>query len=71
MATQPNRDGILVWRKSTASGNDGACVEIAESGSSVLVRDSGNQSGAILVFTFKQWLGLLRRIKNEKNAPSR
>lgn len=64
MAVQPNRDPALNWRKSSASGGDGACVEVAQSGSSVLVRDSGNRAGAVLVFTRAQWLGLLTHIRD-------
>ncbi len=68
MATEPNRDSTLIWRKSSASGGDGGCVEVAKSGSSVLVRDTANRSGAVLVFTRAQWLGLLRRIRNGEGS---
>jgi Domain of unknown function (DUF397) len=64
MATQPNRDSILIWRKSRLSGESGGCVEVASHESSVLVRDSRDQSGIVLAFTSAQWLGLLRRIRN-------
>jgi hypothetical protein len=64
MAAQPNGDSTLNWRKSSASGGESACVEVAKSGSSVMVRDSGNPSGAMLVFTHAQWRGLLRQIRN-------
>lgn len=67
MATQPNRDSRVVWRKSNASGGDGACVEVAKSGSFVLVRDSGNRSGTVLAFNSDQWLGFVRRIKNAES----
>ena len=63
MATQPNRDSTLIWHKSRASGASGACVEVAASGSSILVRDSGDRAGTVLTFTGAQWLGLLRRIR--------
>lgn len=63
MATQPNRDSPLIWRRSSASGGNGACVEVAESDSSVLVRDSHNRPGTRLVFTRSDWLVFLRRIK--------
>jgi hypothetical protein len=64
MAAQPNQDSTLIWRKSSASGGDGACVEVAQSGSFMLVRDSRDQSGAVLKFTPGQWLGLVRRTKS-------
>jgi hypothetical protein len=57
MAVQPSGDSTLNWRKSSASGGESACVEVAQSGSSVLVRDSSNPSGAVLVLTSSQWLG--------------
>lgn len=55
---------ILIWRKSSASAGVGECVEVAKADSSVLARDSGDQSGVVLEFTPAQWLGLLRRIKH-------
>jgi hypothetical protein len=64
MATQPNRDSTLIWRKSRLSGESGGCVEVARWESSVLVRDSRDQSGAVLAFSSAQWFGLLWRIKN-------
>lgn len=63
MATQPNRDSNLNWHKSSVSGGGGECVEVARWKSSVLVRDSGDQSGPVLSFTSAQWHGLVRRIK--------
>ena len=69
MATQPNRDSTLIWRRSSNSGGDGACVEVAESDSSVLVRDSRDQSGTLLKFTSSQWLGFVRRVKNADPGP--
>jgi hypothetical protein len=65
MAAKPNRYSTVIWRKSSRSGESGGCVEVALSGSFVLVRDSQNQSGTILEFTPTQWLGLVRRVKNE------
>lgn len=64
MATQPNRYSTLIWRKSSASGESGGCVEVANSQSSVLVRDSRDQRGAILKFDPGQWRGFVSRIKN-------
>ena len=70
MAIQPNRDSTLIWRRSRASGGSGNCVEVAKSRSSVLVRDSHGQSGAILKFSQAQWREFVRRIKNGKTALS-
>jgi Domain of unknown function (DUF397) len=66
MTAQPNRYSTLIWRKSSASGGSGECVEVARWKSCVLVRDSGDQSGTVLEFTSAQWLELLRRLKNER-----
>ena len=68
MATQPSRDSIPIWRKSGLSGESGGCVEVATWESSVLVRDSRDQSGTVLALTPAQWFGLLRRIKNGGEA---
>lgn len=64
MATQPNQDPTLIWRKSRLSGESGGCVEVAVCKSSVLVRDSHDRAGSVLAFTSGQWLVLLRRVKD-------
>jgi hypothetical protein len=64
VATQPNRDSTVVWRKSSMSGGNGQCIEVAKSGASVLVRDSGDPSGPVLSVTCAQWVRFLRRIRN-------
>ena len=64
MVAQPNRYLTLAWRKSSASGGAGECVEVAKADSFVLARDSRDRSGVVLEFTGGQWLGFVRRIKN-------
>ncbi len=45
-----------VWRKSSRSGGQGNCVEVAVLGDgAVAVRDSKDPSGAVLVFTPAEW----------------
>jgi hypothetical protein len=44
-----------VWHKSSRSGNDGGCVEVAEIGDAVAVRDSKDAGGPALVFTREEW----------------
>jgi len=44
------------WRKSSYSGdNGGACVEIASSAETVLVRDTTDRSGPVVNFTADAW----------------
>ncbi|GAA1500819.1 hypothetical protein GCM10009760_62920 [Kitasatospora kazusensis] len=46
----------LTWRKSTHSGGNGACVEIAVPGSAtVAVRDSKDPEGPQLHFSNEAW----------------
>jgi hypothetical protein len=46
----------LVWRKSTASGNDGSgCLEVALMPDLVLVRDSKHAMGPDLTFASSMW----------------
>jgi Domain of unknown function (DUF397) len=66
MATEPIRDSTLIWHKSSASADGGNCVQITRSESSVLVRDSADQSGALLTFSPTKWRGFIRRIKYGK-----
>jgi len=66
MATRPDQDRTPIWRKSRVSGADSACVEVATSRSSVLVRDSRDHLGARLTFSPAQWCQFVRRIKSAK-----
>ncbi|WP_380284466.1 DUF397 domain-containing protein [Kitasatospora purpeofusca] len=46
----------LAWFKSSYSGNEGTeCVEVAETTSAILVRDSKDKSGPHLTFTPDSW----------------
>jgi hypothetical protein len=65
---QPYRYATLIWRTSSASGGAGECVEVAAASPFVLARDSRDRSGAVLMFTSAQWLGLVERIKNGDTA---
>ncbi|WP_149263365.1 DUF397 domain-containing protein [Actinomadura sp. K4S16] len=55
------------WRKSSHSGggNDDACVELAELGGRVWVRDSKDPDGERLVFGREAFGGLLARLKRD------
>lgn len=65
-AAVPDQKPAATWRKSRASADAGACVEVASLDSSVLVRDSRNTSGAVLALTRAEWLRLLRRIREQE-----
>ncbi|MEU8117831.1 DUF397 domain-containing protein [Spirillospora sp. NPDC049024] len=55
---------VLNWRKSSASADESACVEVAASGPSVLVRDSRNPSAGHLALAPAHWQALLTAIRN-------
>lgn len=42
------------WRKSSYSGAQGSCVEVASDGT-VLVRDTTDRDGGTLAFTAEVW----------------
>ena len=54
-----SRGRVLPWRKSTRSASNGNCVEVADFGSAVYVRDSKDPQGPILAFDRVAWGGLL------------
>lgn len=43
------------WRKSQKSASNGGCVEVADLGHHIAVRDSKNPDGPKLVFTPHEW----------------
>jgi hypothetical protein len=52
----------LTWRKSSFSGSQADCVEVAAS-DRVLVRDTKNNSGAMLRFTPASWRKFADEVK--------
>jgi hypothetical protein len=54
-----------VWRKSSHSGQDGQCVELADLGDAVGIRDSKNPTGPALIFNRRQVRALADRIRSE------
>jgi hypothetical protein len=51
------------WFKSSRSGNNGNCVEVAFVGDVVATRDSKNPSGPVLVVTPAAWTAFLATIE--------
>ncbi|MGC4867113.1 DUF397 domain-containing protein [Micromonospora sp. DT53] len=61
------RDGV--WRKSTRSGGEGDCVEVAGFAETVGVRDSKDPQGPTLTFTPSVWTAFIAstRAKQSNN----
>jgi hypothetical protein len=52
------------WRKSSHSTGGNDCVEVAQAGTSCLVRDSKNPDGAHLAVRPQAWTAFIGDIKN-------
>lgn len=54
----------VTWRKSSYSGGNGNCVEVAVGdGGQVGVRDSKDPSGPVLVVSRSQWAAFLTAVR--------
>ena len=54
------------WRKSSYSGANGACVEVAHLPEAVAVRDSKDPTGPKLIFTPHAWAAFVDHTKGEQ-----
>ncbi len=52
------------WRKSSRSTGGNDCVEVAQAGTSCLVRDSKHPDGARLAVRPQQWAAFISHIKD-------
>lgn len=53
------------WRKSTQSGQENACVEVADlDGGGRAVRDSKDPNGPVLRFTPKEWAAFTAGVRD-------
>ena len=53
----------VVWKKSTRSVGQGACVEVANCGDLTLIRDSKNPDGEVLAFSFETVRNFVNAVK--------
>jgi hypothetical protein len=51
------------WFKSSRSGEQGACVEVAVVAEGVAVRDTKNRDGGTLEFTHTEWAAFIDGLK--------
>jgi len=64
MTTSKYEHAAAVWQKATKSNGAGACVEVSQSRGAVLVRDSKNPDGPVLVYTKTEWTAFLSGAKS-------
>jgi hypothetical protein len=56
------------WRKSSLSGGGGSnCVEVADAGHTIAVRDSKDALGPVLFFREQAWRQFAARVKVERS----
>lgn len=70
MAAERDPYGKVAWRRSSATGNTGNCVEVAVHGSFVLVRDSRDTQGGALKVTPERWREFLDWTTREAGSPT-
>lgn len=52
------------WRKSTYSNGQAECVEVAVQPACVVVRDSKDRTGPVLVFSAEEWRAFIAGTRN-------
>jgi Domain of unknown function (DUF397) len=62
--TRPDFAG-MTWRKSRVCGDGGSCVEVAQVGSRVGVRDT---NGTILIFNRETWAAFVAQCDSRDNC---
>jgi hypothetical protein len=62
-----DRIDTLRWRKSSFSGNGGGnCVDVADDGANIYVRNSKDPGGAMVTFTQSEWRAFVSGAKNRE-----
>jgi Domain of unknown function (DUF397) len=56
------------WRKSSYSGGNGACVEVADLPEAMAVRDSKDPDGPKLTFSRQVWTAFVERTKDDRSS---
>jgi hypothetical protein len=54
------------WQKSSKSGPDGQCVQVAIVGDLVHVRNSKNTTGPVVMFTLPEWGAFVAGVKENE-----
>lgn len=57
------------WRKSSRSGDNGACVEVRRSSDVIEVRDSKDRNGPKLRFSPAEWDAFLAGLRDHDSTP--
>lgn len=55
---------VGAWRKSSASTSNGECAEVGQDGAGVLMRDSKDPDGPVLVFGPVAWVAFLEGLRS-------
>ena len=55
------------WRRSSHSGSNGNCIEVARTGARIAVRDSRDPGGPALTFGPQQWKTFTAAVKTPRS----
>jgi uncharacterized protein DUF397 len=58
------------WRKSSYSGGEGNCVEVADSGNRVLMRDTQDRTGPVIKVSLAAWRRFAEQVKRSLASDS-